>query len=779
MNIRKVIRNILSESFNENWKVAYNKWKRENVTLRGMKQVGQENGSGAMLGSGLYMAPLSNKALAKQYGDVHYVLNGKPKNPLVFKDLNLWEMWEQNFIYKTLGFKNRTEFNSKTDIATEIQKLGHDGVVIKGREMVNYAPPDNLMYFQNDNQLIDYYERNVENQQTDLNEGLQKNNLKSVLNSDEAYAILDASPASGTMWTEGGCAILAFALNKAFGYQVYVIYDKTMGQVDHFVAKTPEGLFVDYYGPQKYIVRNFKQREMLQNRDMVLKPYEPGINISDIVIDEKASEDLANLIKSKNLNESEVGNREDVEDFGLKHLKVIPHFDILNQVSIDWGRDSSLYNSLLNYFLKGNFSVSKLAGILKNYDVFDDYKHFLNLNEENENTEVSIRDIDSSYVDQVYKLVGKQFGTSGMPSIGLFDGNKLIGAVLLDEDYLPYEYRFDIVVNKRYRNKGYSSLLIKAIIEKFKKDKNADQLSAIVINKKLLNVLEKKFDFGVAEYEGDDFAWITKKDLSEGLGGFEDDYDFSKHNFNSGDCDIYAVSLHRLYGYPLYVVRGWYLEPEWGGEREWDYEDSHVVVKLPNGKYLDSEGETTEAELRQNTAYSNDIQKITFEPLTEEEALSIFSCEDQELAIKQVMKYIKSKKKLKEETQQGFDKLEQKLLSLGGEKVAHTFEEDLDKILTRGQVFDGKKSQIVKMRDSKCHTNSSCFWKNYSDEHGTDEVKIVTGWALSPDDKTWRQHTWVYLPGKNKVIETTVKRDKYFGFILNDDEAEDFYWMNW
>ena len=116
---------------------------------------------------------------------------------------------------------------------------------------------------------------------------------------------------------------------------------------------------------------------------------------------------------------------------------------------------------------------------------------------------------------------------------------------------------------------------------------------------------------------------------------------------------------------------------------------------------------------------------------------------------------------------------------MGGEKVARTFEEDLDKILTRGQVFDGKKSQVVKMRDSKCHTNSSCFWKNYSDEHGTDEVKIVTGWALSPDDKTWRQHTWVYLPGKNKVIETTVKREKYFGFILDDDEAEDFYWMNW
>lgn len=138
-------------------------------------------------------------------------------------------------------------------------------------------------------------------------------------------------------------------------------------------------------------------------------------------------------------------------------------------------------------------------------------------------------------------------------------------------------------------------------------------------------------------------AYWLEEDLSE-VSEFPKNFDFSKHNFNHGDCDIYAVSLHRLYGYPLYIVRGWFLEPEWGGEREYDFEDSHVVVKLPNGNYMDSDGETTEAELRQNCAFGNDIEKITFEPVSEEEALSTFSCEDQELAIKQVVNYIKSKK---------------------------------------------------------------------------------------------------------------------------------------
>lgn len=129
-------------------------------------------------------------------------------------------------------------------------------------------------------------------------------------------------------------------------------------------------------------------------------------------------------------------------------------------------------------------------------------------------------------------------------------------------------------------------------------------------------------------------------------------------------------------------------------------------------------------------------------------------------------------------SQPGFEKLKTILLNLGGEYVSEVFEEDLEKLLTRGQFFNSK-SQIIKMRDSKCHSNCAFFWGNYSDEHGIDSVKIVTGWALTKNDETWRQHTWVYLLKKNLIIETTVKRDKYFGFILNNEEADEFYQLNW
>jgi hypothetical protein len=39
-----------------------------------------------------------------------------------------------------------------------MKNIGYDGLVIKGREMVNYSPPDNVKYFNNENQLIQYYE---------------------------------------------------------------------------------------------------------------------------------------------------------------------------------------------------------------------------------------------------------------------------------------------------------------------------------------------------------------------------------------------------------------------------------------------------------------------------------------------------------------------------------------------------------------------------------------------------------------------------------------------
>lgn len=124
-----------------------------------------------------------------------------------------------------------------------------------------------------------------------------------------------------------------------------------------------------------------------------------------------------------------------------------------------------------------------------------------------------------------------------------------------------------------------------------------------------------------------------------------------------------------------------------------------------------------------------------------------------------------------------FKLLKEKLLSLGGNNVKETYEEDVDKLLSNGILFDGK-SKLVKMRQSNCHTNCAIFYQNYSKEHSKEAIKIVTGWALSTD-QTWYQHSWLYLTKNKIIIETTLKRIMYFGFILNDEETSEFCFNNY
>lgn len=166
-----MVSNIIKEQYLlvENWKAKYLSWKRKNITIRGIKQAGKtENGGSAILGRGLYTAFLSNKELAKQYGKVYFIYGAIPKKPKVFNTLNDWEIWKYNkLIYPYLQKNNlkddMREFFKVTTIEDEIMKMGFDGVIIKGREIVNYKPDeDEIRYFENENQLIMYWEDNFD-----------------------------------------------------------------------------------------------------------------------------------------------------------------------------------------------------------------------------------------------------------------------------------------------------------------------------------------------------------------------------------------------------------------------------------------------------------------------------------------------------------------------------------------------------------------------------------------------------------------------------------------
>jgi hypothetical protein len=151
--LRDIFESLSLTEYNEYDHKEYLKWKRQNITIRGIKSIGSENGGGGMLGLGLYTAHLSNRALAKQYGKVYFALNAIPKNPLITEGLNMWEVWAHKNLYPE---GKRTFFETKT-IEGAMQSMGYDGIIIKGREMVNFNPPDNVLYFENERELQGYY----------------------------------------------------------------------------------------------------------------------------------------------------------------------------------------------------------------------------------------------------------------------------------------------------------------------------------------------------------------------------------------------------------------------------------------------------------------------------------------------------------------------------------------------------------------------------------------------------------------------------------------------
>ena len=133
-----------------------------------------------------------------------------------------------------------------------------------------------------------------------------KRAIRQIINTDAAYEILGNACADCSTWCEGGCAILAYALNIAYGYPVFVIYNSTDKQVEHFGVKTPNNTYIDCDGEQRDWLRNFRRKDFYMHPEKKLQilPYTNDLNISDIVIDMNASKQLAGLIKP-DLNEEE------------------------------------------------------------------------------------------------------------------------------------------------------------------------------------------------------------------------------------------------------------------------------------------------------------------------------------------------------------------------------------------------------------------------------------------------------------------------------------------
>jgi hypothetical protein len=117
--------------------------------------------------------------------------------------------------------------------------------------------------------------------------------------------------------------------------------------------------------------------------------------------------------------------------------------------------------------------------------------------------------------------------------------------------------------------------------------------------------------------------------------------------------------------------------------------------------------------------------------------------------------------------------LERRLLDLGG-IMALLFLPDhqIGDLLDRGRFFPGSGARIVRGADSACHSNAALQF--VQTEGG---VLIASGYALSPDGP-WRQHSWGVDAKDGRVVETTERRVRCFGFVLSESESLFFLMAN-
>lgn len=279
IKLRLFIRNVLRESVNLSSEHGdYLKWKRKNVSFRGMQNVGEENGGAAMLGRGLYTASLSNKSMSKKYGKPYFAVNAVPKHPKIFNTLNEWEIWFQNaLVYKISKEKGKNypdarDFFEKTTIEDEMQKLGYDGIIIKGREMVNFTPPENVRYFRTEDEVKQYYMYNIHN----------KTSMQENFDIDEEVEVYHGSPHEFEQFKLD--AIGTGEGNQSYGWGLY--FTELQDIANHYANKLTERRIYlgnnnlddlsDTYHNQaflwikSYVFDNLTQKEIIERLENML-----------------------------------------------------------------------------------------------------------------------------------------------------------------------------------------------------------------------------------------------------------------------------------------------------------------------------------------------------------------------------------------------------------------------------------------------------------------------------------------------------------------------------
>jgi hypothetical protein len=112
------------------------------------------------------------------------------------------------------------------------------------------------------------------------------------------------------------------------------------------------------------------------------------------------------------------------------------------------------------------------------------------------------------------------------------------------------------------------------------------------------------------------------------------------------------------------------------------------------------------------------------------------------------------------------------LLQFGGDFLVapRKPDPDISALLHSGFLMRGPVT-VKSMEENGCHRNIAAVWKTRTPAL----VAVATGYSLSGDG-LWRQHSWGVL--QDGILETTVRRKKYFGILLQGSNADRFSALN-
>lgn len=109
--------------------------------------------------------------------------------------------------------------------------------------------------------------------------------------------------------------------------------------------------------------------------------------------------------------------------------------------------------------------------------------------------------------------------------------------------------------------------------------------------------------------------------------------------------------------------------------------------------------------------------------------------------------------------------LQKRLLRMGGLQVVlwngNNDPNFTEGMLQEGASTNGRKAKLKPGQPSRCHDNALDICRK-----DPSRFAWCTGFALS-NDGIWRPHSWVLDTKAATIIETTVRREVYFGLVVN------------